>query len=159
MHPRSPLCRATGGVDAVHEKEVRFSRLALTFRPLSSKGLSGTPFRGVAMSTWELERSHTFKVSLVWCKVIPHGPMAPWTSHRQVPIGGVLGNNKGVPSAPVLHATPTPCIPTSLDQVGRALGPMADGYGVSFLSAPNISNDLSATSWDASSLGECASRQ
>mmetsp|Transcript_62661 Transcript_62661/g.141389 ORF Transcript_62661/g.141389 Transcript_62661/m.141389 type:complete len:1130 (-) Transcript_62661:66-3455(-) len=106
-------------------------------------------------------------------QVIPHGPMAKWTSKQKVPIGGFLcsHNEHGV-SAPVLHATPTPCVPTALDKTGKALDPLQDGYEV-FIGTTRvhfdskekadkfcleytrkISSDLATTVWDASTLGE-----
>jgi len=107
-------------------------------------------------------------------QVIPHGPMTRWTSKAKVPIGGFLcmTPNKATPSAPVLHAAPTPCIPTSLDEAGTSLDPVDDGYEV-FVGTTRlkfdtkakadefcinytkkIASDLGTTIWDASSLGE-----
>jgi len=106
-------------------------------------------------------------------QVVPHGPMAKWTSKEKVPIGGWLCSHGGSSaSAPVLHATPTPCIPTAVDNGGQALDPVQDGYEV-FIGTTRlhfdtkvqahkfcmeytmkISSDLSRTVWDASTLGE-----
>jgi len=107
-------------------------------------------------------------------QVIPHGIMTKWTSKMKVPIGGFLCSHSGdgIPSAPVLHATPTPCVPTVLDPSGLHLDPLEDGYQV-FIGdtrlkfdnksvaerfcteyAEKIASDLSTTSWDASKLGE-----
>lgn len=106
-------------------------------------------------------------------QVIPHGPMSQWTSKEKVPIGGFLcsHNDKEV-GAPVLHATPTPCVPTALDSSAQALDPIKDGYEV-FIGttrvffdskkeanifcqqyAMKIANDITRNRWDASALGE-----
>jgi hypothetical protein len=110
-------------------------------------------------------------------QVVPHGIVARWTSKEKVPIGGFLCNHHTEASdlanaAPVLHAAPTPCIPTALDQTGGFVDPTSDGYEVFIGStrvrfeskaeadefctsyALKIANDLSATVWDASSLGD-----
>lgn len=105
-------------------------------------------------------------------QVIAHGTMASWTSKMKVPVGGFLCSySHGVPSAPVLHATPTPCIPTAIDTTGQPLDPLVDGYEV-FIGTTRvrfdnksiadrfceeytqkIASDLKTTIWDASSLG------
>merc|ERR1711972_195145 len=64
-------------------------------------------------------------------QVIPHGIMAKWTSKQKVPIAGFLCNHRGQhESAPVLHATSTPCVPTLLDRDGQPLSPADKSFEV-----------------------------
>lgn len=104
-------------------------------------------------------------------QVIPHGPVSQWTSKRRVPIAGFLcmEKDKG-DSAPVLHATPTPCVPTTIDAEGESLDPFLDPYEVFIGStrvafqnkvqaekfclayAQEIARDLGTLVWDAEDL-------
>merc|ERR1719482_430618 len=101
-------------------------------------------------------------------QVLPTGPIAKWTSKGTVPIAGFLCMTQGESdSSPVLHSLPTPCIPTSLDEVGNALDPTIDDYEVwigttrvtfdtvekaetfCYGLAETISTDMSTQVWDA----------
>lgn len=159
--------------DAVHEREVRLSRNGTEdLPPLIKQGAIWDAVSGGNNVHLAIEVFAHLEGITGLVQVIPHGPMALWTSKVKVPIGGFLCNSQGVSSAPVLHATPTPCVPTALDQAGRALDPMDDGYEV-FIGTTRvrfdnktaahrfcveytkkIASDLSTTLWDASSLGE-----
>mmetsp|Transcript_6291 Transcript_6291/g.15472 ORF Transcript_6291/g.15472 Transcript_6291/m.15472 type:complete len:1551 (-) Transcript_6291:161-4813(-) len=104
-------------------------------------------------------------------QVIPHGPVAHWSSKERVPIAGFLclEVNKS-DSAPILHSTPTPCVPTTLDVQGNALDPFVDPYEVfigttrvtfnskteaeefCYAYATEISRDLATVVWDAEDI-------
>lgn len=100
-------------------------------------------------------------------QVIAHGSIARWSSKNKVPIAGFLCMPQGYSdSSPVLSALPTPCVPTSLDEVGNPLDPTLDGFEVWIAStrltfaskdeaetfcegfAETIASDLKTTIWD-----------
>lgn len=104
-------------------------------------------------------------------QVIAHGHVAQWTSKWRVPIAGFLCmHDEKSDSAPVLHAMPTPCVPTTLDDTGETLDPFVDKYevfiGTTRLAfdgkreaqqfcnsyAKAIAEDLGTSSWDAEDL-------
>jgi len=111
--------------------------------------------------------------SIGMVQVIPHGVVSKWTSKKKVPIAGFLCQHNGHhESAPVLHALSTPCVPTYLDRAGMPLSTDDKSFEVFVGStrikfdsereafkfcedySRRIARDLSATVWDASSLGD-----
>mmetsp|Transcript_13516 Transcript_13516/g.47669 ORF Transcript_13516/g.47669 Transcript_13516/m.47669 type:complete len:421 (+) Transcript_13516:68-1330(+) len=104
-------------------------------------------------------------------QVIATGPVALWSSKERVPIAGFLCmENDKSDSAPILHTTPTPCVPTTLDAQGNGLDPFLDPYEVFIGStrvafqnkvqaekfclayAEEIAKDLGTLVWDAEDL-------
>lgn len=105
-------------------------------------------------------------------QLIPTGIMSSWHSLWKVPVAGFLclGDEQS-DSAPVLYATPTPCVPTTLDAEGNALNPATDGYevwiGTTRLAFPNksmaealcegfveeVGGNLEIVDWDVEAVG------
>jgi len=64
-------------------------------------------------------------------QIIATGHMAKWSSKVLVPIAGFLCmEDEKSDSAPILHSTPTPCVPTATDEFGNTLDPFLDGFEV-----------------------------
>jgi len=111
-------------------------------------------------------------------QLIPHGIMSSWKSLWKVPVAGFLCLGDGQSdSAPVLYATPTPCVPTTMDIEGNALNPTDDGYevwlGTTRLAFPNkstaealcqgfveeIGGNLEIVDWDVEAISRYFLRQ
>merc|ERR1711972_454235 len=52
--------------------------------------------------------------------VVPNGGIAKWSSKKRVPIAGYLCTGEG---GPVLHTSPTPCLPTMMNDEGMPYPP------------------------------------